>query len=139
MLTNSKAIALMSGACLVLGISSSNAQVTEVTQKFDKFKSASQDLLNLYQANADRPDDKTIKADIDAITKQRDAAAMALGNVLEQTLKTADPSNRQEAILLEPVFDEIQTLNKAVTDAEVRYDESRAIADEEAASNSTNN
>jgi hypothetical protein len=129
----------MFGACLVLDISSANAQVTEVTQKFGEFKSASRDLLNLYQANADRPNDKTIKADIDATTKQRDAAAMALGNVLEQTLKTADPSNRQEAILLEPVFDEIQTLNKAVTDAELRYDESRAIADEEAASNSTNN
>jgi len=138
MFTNSKFIALMSGACLVLSVSSANAQVTEVRQKFGEFRSASLDLLELYQANADRPNDKTIEADIDAATKQRDAAAAALGNVLDQTLKTADPSNQQEATLLEPVFDEIQTLNKLVTSAELIYDQSREVADEQAASKPIN-
>jgi len=138
MFTNSKFIALLSGACLVLSVSSANAQVTEVPQKFGEFRAASLDLLELYKANADTPGDKTIEAGIDAATKRRDAAAAALGNVVEQTMKTADPSNQQEAVLLEPVFDEIQALNKLVTSAELIYDESRAAADAQAASKPTN-
>lgn len=67
----------------------------------------------------------------DAI-QQRDAAATALADAIDATMRTMNPNNQQDGKRLDQIFDEIEAINKTTTDALLRYDETLAILEERA-------
>jgi hypothetical protein len=67
----------------------------------------------------------------DAI-QQRDAAATALAEAIDATMRTMNPNNEQDGRRLDQVFDEIEAINKTTTDALLGYDETLAILQERA-------
>jgi uncharacterized protein YicC (UPF0701 family) len=141
MFAKARIIALVIGAGLVGSVSFANAQIAVVTEKLNAFKSASQELENLFvvaEAIEQVGGEKGIaakgaEAEVDAAIKRRDAAAKELGDAIAEAMKTMDPTNQQDGKRLEEVFDEIEEINKTVADTQLRYSDMQAIINEQTA------
>ena|SRR5271165_2307365 len=124
--------ALIVGVCLVGIVGSAHAQLAVVTQKFAAFSSLSKALLALYDASLSKPPTPATEAKIAALVTRRNAAALSLGDAIEQTMKAETPGDEKGGEQLESIINQIQDLNMKVAYAELLYDPHQDQAEEQA-------
>jgi hypothetical protein len=145
-------------AGIVTAISVADAQMAAVEQKLAVFKQASlgkageqpAPVLTLLAnqeatltpglvknaANGDPTADGMMKQRAQVLQEaigKRDALARELGELIDSTMKTMDPNNKQDMQRLDMIFDEIQAINKTTNDNILAYDEKLALLKEQAA------
>jgi hypothetical protein len=128
MLARGKTIALAATACLVGMVSIAHADMAQVKLKLTEFKSASAELRKLFAPVPAGTLAKSSDEQVQRALARRDAADKALSDAIQDTMKTLDPSNQRDGEALEQVFDDVQKTNKAVTDDQLRFSDSQAVA-----------
>jgi hypothetical protein len=152
-------IALVIGVGLVGPVSLADAQIALVNQKLEAFRDASVGKYSVLRGGVlgqiqeqegvvlrlsflrnalSNPDGgeagykKFFAEKLAGAIQQRDAAATALADAIDATMRTMNPNNQQDGKRLDQIFDEIEAINKTTTDALLRYDETLAILEERA-------
>jgi seryl-tRNA synthetase len=139
-------IGLLAGTCLFGMASPAFAQPAAVTEKLADFKSASQQLKELYakskaiakqidaavkkqqSASQQLKELKAIAEQIDAAVKKQQAAEMALTDAIQGV----DPESQQDEKLVEQAYAEVAAARQSISAAELDDHESEAIANEDA-------
>ena len=115
-------IRLLAGVCFFAMASHAFAQPAAVTEKLADFKSASQQLKELYDKA------KALGDEIDAATKKQQAAETAL----KVAMQGLDAESEQDGKLMETAYTAMQAANQSVANAELETHNSAAVANEEA-------
>jgi len=158
MLAKAGTIALLMGAGLVAMVSFTEAQSNRIIpqiedqdlkKKLTDFKSKSDEVVKkstAYLQFTSRVDNllkwspgtaagrKEAESGLRQAIQQRDDAEKQLAPAVEATMKSA--TNEKAGKELEKVYDAIQAINKATSDALLRHDEALALLDERAAADS---
>jgi hypothetical protein len=110
-----------------------SAAVTRESTNYEHFTYMKNDVMKL---NRDNPSTlkvrQTKEEDFKRAVKERDDAADKLAGAINKAMENSQ-SNQELGKQLEKVYDEVQATNKTTNDAELMYDETLALLDEQAA------
>ncbi len=101
---------------------------------YEYFTKMDRDVMKLNRDNATTLKMRETKeGEFRRAVERRDEAANRLAGAITKAMEDSKKNNNQElGKQLEHVYDEIQAINKTTNDAELRYDETLALLDEQA-------
>lgn len=112
-------------AYLLIAPSFAYADAAAVAKSIAEFKTASQELVRLYEGAKDEASAKAAEAQINAVTKRQKAAE----NSLNAAIQKLNPNNQEDGKMIEKAYAEMQAANEAVSAAQLKAIENQEAAE----------
>ena len=116
--------AAAAGACLVLASTASWADPAQLAQSVSDYKAASAEIVALLETVQDPATAAATAPQILAATERRNQAEAAI----QAAMQDMDPNNQEQGSQIQQAFQEVQTANQAVADAQMQAVESQTTA-----------